>query len=377
MGYKIAVNTRLLLPDRLDGIGRYTYETLRRITRAHPEHEFLFLFDRPYAHECLFAPNVTPLVIPPPTRHPLLWYLWFEWSLPCIFRKTHPDLFLSPDGFLSLSSRIPSIAVIHDINFHHRPEDLPFFSRVFYRYYFPRYAHKATRIVTVSECSRNDIAVSYGIEPSRISLTPNGANPQYVPLENDIKEKIRNIYTGGSEYFISIGSMHPRKNIPRLLQAFDLFKANNHADTKLVVVGARWFGNRQLDDTYNAMRYRNDVVFTGWLSSEKLRFALGAASALVFVPLIEGFGIPLIEAMNCDVPVIGSSVSSIPEVAGDAALYADPMDPASVAMAMEKLWYDKTLRKNLILKGRERRKIYSWDITAARLWETISNVLES
>ena len=109
----IAVNTRLLLKDKLEGIGWFTYESLKRITKKHSEHNFLFLFDRPFSEEFIFSDNITPIVVGPQARHPLLWYWWFEQSLPKIFHKHEPDLFLSPDGFLSLSYAAPSFATIN------------------------------------------------------------------------------------------------------------------------------------------------------------------------------------------------------------------------------------------------------------------------
>ena len=118
---KIAVNTRLLLKDKLEGIGWFSYETLKRITTQHPEHQFYFIFDRPFTDEFIFSYNIEPVVIGPPARHPVLWYYWFEFRLPGLLKKINPDIFLSPDGYLSLKSHFKSIAVIHDLNFIHYP----------------------------------------------------------------------------------------------------------------------------------------------------------------------------------------------------------------------------------------------------------------
>ncbi len=118
---QIAVNTRLLLSNRLEGIGWFTFETLKRIVRDHPEHHFFFLFDRKYSPEFIFGPNVTPVVLAPQSRHPLLWYIWFEYAVGKFLRKNNIDLFISPDGYLPLKSSVPSISVIHDINFAHYP----------------------------------------------------------------------------------------------------------------------------------------------------------------------------------------------------------------------------------------------------------------
>ncbi len=154
---RIVVNTRLLLKDRLDGIGWFTYETMKRITESHSGHEFIFLFDRPYDREFVFAENVKPVVIGPPARHPVLWYLWFERSVMRALKKEEADVFVSPDGYLPLKSNVPSVSVIHDINFLHRPGDLPFSSRWYYNHYFPKFAAKASMIGTVSEYSKADI----------------------------------------------------------------------------------------------------------------------------------------------------------------------------------------------------------------------------
>ena len=181
---RIAVNTRLLLEGKLDGIGWFTFETFKRITRGHPEHEFIFLFDRPYSPEFIFSENIKPVIIGPPARHPVLWYAWFEYSVPSVLQKYDADVFISPDGFLSLKTMVPSLAVIHDINFHHRPEDLPVFTRMFYNRFFPLYAKKADIIVTVSEYSRQDICKSYSIPADKVNVVYNGANPAFRPLSS-------------------------------------------------------------------------------------------------------------------------------------------------------------------------------------------------
>ncbi len=159
----IVVNCRLLLKNKLEGIGWFTYQTLRRITRSHPEHRFIFLFDRPYDPSFIFSDNITPVVAGPPTRHPILWFLWLEFVIPRILRKYKADIFFSPDGFLSLRAKVRSIPVIHDISFAHRPKDLPFLPRVYYNFFFPRFARKAYRICTVSLYSQKDIQKMYGV----------------------------------------------------------------------------------------------------------------------------------------------------------------------------------------------------------------------
>ena len=141
----IAVNTRLLLPGKLDGIGWFTYHTLQKITADHPEVSFTFLFDRPWSQEFIFGKNVHPAALFPQARHPFLYYWWFQYSVPSALRKLNADLFLSPDGYLSLRTDVPQLAVIHDLNFEHYPGDLPALTSRYYRHFFPKFARKADR----------------------------------------------------------------------------------------------------------------------------------------------------------------------------------------------------------------------------------------
>ncbi len=371
---RIAVNTRLLLPDRLDGIGWYTYETMKRITRSHPEHEFIFFFDRPYSGEFVFSGNIKPVILTPQARHPVLWHIWFEQSVTKALKKYQADLFLSPDGYLSLRTPVPSIAVIHDINFHHRPQDLPLTTRLYYRYYFPKFADKANRIVTVSNYSRQDICTSYHIPEDKVRVVYNGAGESYKPITEEAAKEVREKYTSGLPYFTFVGTLHPRKNIPRLLKAFDGFRKSFPDPYKMVIVGERMFMTSEIIQTIKHLQFREDIVFTGRLSPEELRHVIGGATALAFVPLFEGFGIPVLEAMYCDTPVLASNVTSLPEVGGDAVLYADPFDIEAIQYGLEQLAGNKELREDLIARARLHRTKFTWDISAEGLWEEIEKV---
>ncbi len=368
---KIAVNTRLLIKNKLEGIGWFTFETLKRITQNHPEHEFVFIFDRQFSQEFIFSSNITPVVINPQSRHPFLWYIWFEQSIPKLFKQIKPDLFLSPDGFLSLSSKVPSFSVIHDINFVHQPKDLPFFARKYYNHYFPLYAKKAERIATVSEFSKKDLYENYKLSPNKIDVVYNGVNEIYSPVEEKEKSITKNKYTSGNDFFVFIGALHPRKNVSRLLLAFDEFKKACKSDIKLVIVGDFMFKNNDLKNVYSKLFYKNDVVFTGRLSPDELRYVIGSALALTFVPYFEGFGIPIIEAMSCGTPVITSNVTSMPEVAGEAALLVNPFSTESIKNGMLKITKDNNFRDGLIKKGFVQQKKFSWDKTADKLWISI------
>lgn len=368
---KIIVNTRLLIRNKLEGIGWFTYETLKRITRQHPEHHFIFAFDRNFDDEFIFSDNITPLIINPQARHPFLFYLWFEHSMKRLLKDVKPDLFLSPDGYLSLSSDIRSLAVIHDLNFEHYPKDLSYFNRKYYRRYFPQFARKAERIATVSEYSKQDIVNTYHIDPAKIDVVYNGANESFHPIPGAEKNAVKTQFSQGEDYFLYVGALHPRKNITRLFLAFDAFKTASGSKTKLLIVGEKYRWTSGMREVYQQMLHRTEVIFTGHLPAVKLSKIIPSALALVYVPYFEGFGIPIVEAMRCGVPVITSNITSMPEVSGDAALLVDPFSVASITNAMLLIEKDESVRTALIQKGGIRAKNFSWDKTACLLWKSV------
>ncbi len=372
----IAVNTRLLLKGKLEGIGWFTLETLKRMTINHPEHKFIFIFDRPFNDVFIFSENVTPVVIGPPTRHPFLWYLWFEFQIPRILKKYKADLFLSPDGYLSLRTKVPQLAVIHDINFVHRPDDLPWLKAKYYNYYFPKFSRIAKRIATVSYYSKEDITRSFKVDYDKIDVVYDGINQIFEPISDEEKIVARKKFADGSEYFLFVGALHPRKNVCGLLKAFDAFKSINGDNLKLVIVGGEMHKTGDIFDTYENMRYKNDVVFTGRVPTVDLHDIFGAALALTFIPFFEGFGIPIVEAMSAGIPVICSNTTSIPEVGGNAVLYADPLKIDQITDAMLQLVNDDNLRKSLVEKGYIQKAKFSWDETARLLWLSIERALQ-
>lgn len=371
----IAVNTRFLIKNKLEGIGLFTAESLKRIVATHPEVDFYFLFDRAYDPEFVFSDNVKPVVLFPPARHPFLWFWWFEISVAGWLNKNKPELFLSTDGYACLGTNVPQVLVMHDLAYEHFPEQVPFIYSKYYRYYMPRFAAKVERIATVSEFSKRDIVKQYGVLPGKIDVVYNGSKEVYHPVVEEVKALMRAKISGGKEYFIYVGSIHPRKNIKRLLLAFDQFKNQTGSDFKLVIVGRKAWDYKDVDEALASMQHKADVIFTGHLPPEELADVLASAFAMLYVSLFEGFGIPIIEAMSCDVPVITSKTTSMPEAAGDAALLVNPESVREISGAMESLVQNPPLRNSLIGKGKGQRQKFSWELTAEKLWSSCSKAL--
>ena len=371
---RIAVNTRFLLPSKMEGFGWYTFEIVKRLVENHPEHEFIFFFDRPFDQKFVFGSNVTPVVLNPAARHPILFRIWFNYSIRRALKKHKADLFFSPDGFLCLKTNVPQIGVIHDINFEHHPEDLPTSARNYLLKFFPKFARKATHLVTVSDYSKQDICATYGISPSKITVAWNGASEAFQPLDETAKQEARTHYVDGKNYLLFVGALHPRKNVKRLIEAYSNLLAENPAfDYELVIVGeALW--KRSGFDLNVDDRVKAHIHFTGHLPLNELARVMGAASIFTFVPYFEGFGIPLVEAMRCGTPILSGNLTSLPEVAGDAALYCDPMNLTDITDKLRELCSNKQLQLELSEKGLKRSELFSWDEAANIVWEVITAV---
>jgi len=372
---RIAVNTRLLLPGKLEGLGRFACETLKRITRSHPEHEFIFIFDRKYSDEFIFSDNVIPVVAYPQARHPLLWYLFFEWGVPAVLKKYKADLLVSPDGWLSLRSSIPSVTVIHDLNFFYNPEWVSRIPRQYYNYYFPKFIDKADRIATVSEYSRKDISSVFDVPESKIDVVYNGVDESFHPVNEARKEKTKKEFTGGASYFLFLGLVHPRKNLNNIILAYDQFRKSSVFHVKLLVAGSTKYMTKDTKEIYARSQCKEDIIFAGRIPEKQLNDVIASSTALVYASLFEGFGIPILEGMRCRVPVITSDITSMPEIAGDAVCYVNPYEPESIAHAMHKIVSDENYRRDLVEKGEVQHAKYSWNRTAERFWNTIEKVL--
>jgi glycosyltransferase involved in cell wall biosynthesis len=367
---RIGVNTRLFVKGKMDGIAWFSYEILKRMVAAHPEDEFVFFFDRPYEKEFVFAPNVKPVVVNPPARHPFLWFLFFEIGIKKALKKEKIDVFFSPDGWLSLGSKVKTVIVMHDLNFVHYPHFDGFLTRMYYRFFFPRFARKSAKIGTVSHFSKQDIANCYGIDPNKIFVVYNSVSEHFFEIPEAEKETVRREISQGLPYFAFVGTASKRKNVARILLAFDAFRKDGHPG-KLVFAGRKKYWDKEMDLVYQNMQYQDDVIFTGYISTQYLNKILSSACALLYPSIFEGFGIPIVEAFACGVPVITSNTSSMPEVAGDAAVLVNPLSATEIQTAMTRISQNENLRKELIMKGKERLQLFSWEKSANDLWGEI------
>ena len=371
----IAVNARFLIKDQLEGIGWYTYEIVRRMAMRHPEDEFILFFDRPYDKRFLFDQNVKPVVLFPPARHPLLWWWWFEWSLASALKRYEVDVLFSPDGYTALNTLVPSVMVTHDIAHIYFPEQIYFTARKYYQYLIPRFLDKAAKVITVSEFVKEDILRHYSdVSASKIEVIYNGCREGFRPIKEADQKEVRKKYAEGQPYFFYVGAVQPRKNIHRLIEAFDIFKQITGVSFKLLIAGRFAWQTGPVKTAYTKAVHQKDIVFLGYVPDEDLPLLMGAAFALTYISLFEGFGLPLVEAMQCNIPIITSEISSMPEVAGNAALLVDPASTDTVVQAMQQLYEDENLYRQLVEAGELQRRKFSWDMAAESIYTILKNV---
>jgi glycosyltransferase involved in cell wall biosynthesis len=364
---RIAVNTRVLLKGRMEGVCRYIHETTKRMVLKHPEHEFFFFFDRPFHPSFIYASNVTPVVLSPPTRDPILWKVWFEYVVPRALKKYKIDVFLSGDTFLSLRTEVPTLLVSHDIAYEHFPDHLP--SRVlkYYQKYFPLFHSKAAHIIAVSAFTKKDIVDTYGIDPSKISVAYNATPDGFYPFTAEEKELVKSQFTSGQPFFIYVGSIHPRKNVGNLIRGFLQFKKNNHRH-KLIILGRKAWNFKEYE---TLMEQSNDIIFLDGNTYDP-RNIVPASDALIYISLHEGFGIPILEGMSAGVPVITSDVSSMPEVAGNAGILIDPRSLDAIEGALKDVASND--QSSIIKRGFKRLDSFNWDNSAEIIFDKLIEI---
>jgi glycosyltransferase involved in cell wall biosynthesis len=396
---RIAVNAIFLQKGKLEGYGWFVQEVFSRLANKFPEHEFVFVFDRPFDQSFLFEKNCNAIVVKPAARHVFAFKYWYDLAAAAHVRRLKADVWIQPYGFCSLTSSVPQLLIVHDISFKHFPKQVSWHQRLYYQWGTPRFLKKAKQILTVSEFSKQDILEHYPLvtdnyaalgtpaianpvtadiqgATDKISIAHGAARPIFQPISWSEKLSTKVQFSAGLEYFLFIGGIHPRKNLMNLLKAFSLFKKWQKSNMKLLVAGRLAWQYEDLVEKLKSYKYRDDVVMLNYVSDEQLAKISASAYALIYPSLFEGFGLPILEAMQSGTPVICSNTSSMPEIAGEAALFADPNDPDAIAKQMLALYKDEALRNKKIEQGLKRAAEFNWDKTADQVWNAILKTVQ-
>jgi glycosyltransferase involved in cell wall biosynthesis len=351
------------------GIGRYTRELIAAFARLETTADYVLFAAGQRRADLPERPG--PAFRWAPSQIDSEWFarLWHRARLPLnVEMWTGPvDLFHSPDFTLPpLRKGTRSLLTVHDLSFIRTPETAAPGLRTYLNRAVPYSVGRADHILADSEATRQDLITQYETPPDKISVLYSGVDQRFKPVgDTDTLAAVRSRYEiGPGPYILSVGTIQPRKNYPRQIEAL---KQLDQPDLKLVIAGGRGWLESPLYDMVRSSGMEDRVKFLGFVADEDLPALYSGARVFVFPSLYEGFGLPVLEAMACDVPVVTSNISSLPEVAGDAALMIDPTDVDALASALYRALNDATERERMIATGRERVAMFSWEKAAREL----------
>lgn len=276
-------------------------------------------------------------------------------------------LFHGTDHLLPYFRRIRTVFTLHDLIPLLFPEfHLPL-NRWFLNLMFPRFLRRADAIVAVSECTKKDAIRIYGTPEEKITVIYNGVDARFHPVRDaETLRRVRAAYRLPEAYILYVGTIEPRKNLARLLDAYHALRQAGYPH-KLAIVGAKGWLYQPVFDRIAALGLQDEVIFPGYIADEDLPAVYSGAALFAFPSLYEGFGIPPLEAMACGVPTLVSDTSSLPEVVGDAALQVSPTDTGAIKAGMERILSDAALARQLAGRGPERARMFTWDKAARQL----------
>lgn len=366
MAYRLALSA-LQQRGYLTGTGRYLAELFRVLPSLSPSDDFLLYLKRDQTD--LFpvgAPNARQAVLEDCPLSPSRRVLWELRHFTRRLVEDRVDLYHGPANFLPLRKVCPYVLTLHDMVYFHNPQRTTRFRAKYWQWMIRSTARHADRLITVSEFSKTQVLKYLPIDPDRIRVIHNGVDERYFePSPAELRAEMRSALGLDSPYILYIGRLDPDKNVTRIVEAFARLCQDGLKDCRLVVAGAREYRESEILRAVERHRLGDRVVFTGYVKEEHLLPLYQEASVFCYPSLNEGFGLPVLEAMACSVPVVTSNLSSLPEVAGDCGILVDPFSVDAIARGIEEALGTERGR-DLGRAGRHRARTFTWHACARR-----------
>ncbi len=361
----IGIDASRLAVAARTGTEHYSYELLAALAQADRRDRFTLYCNRRPAALPPLGPNFALRAIP-------FARLWTHARLSAELALRPPDVLFVPAHVLPLGAplrRTRTVVTIHDMGYLHFPEAHTPMHRRYLALSTLWSARAATHVIAISGATRDDLVRHAGVAPAKISVIHHGLSPRFRPADEQAIAAARARYGIAGPYFLYVGTVQPRKNLVRLIEAFAAAGARGWeigvgagaSNPQLVIAGKRGWLTEAIERRAAELGVAERVIFTGYLPDEDVPALLSGALAFVFPSLYEGFGMPVLEAMACGAPVLAANTSSLPEVAGDAALLVDPADTAAIAAGLARLAAEPALRADLRARGIARAAEFSWE----------------
>jgi len=353
------------------GINSYIYHLLRNLSQIDSGYRYsVYLGDRRFEDERLRL-NYSRW----PTHAPLVRILWEQLVQPVALHQGEVDLLHALAFVGPLVTSCPFVVTIYDLSFYHYPEAFRPWNRWYLSLFTALSARRARRVIAISESTKHDVVKMLGVSPDRVDVAYCGVDDLFHPLPAADVANFRRERALPDRFILFLGTLEPRKNVQKLVQAYGRWRAAETGVPKLVVAGGKGWHYDQIFAEVERLGLTGEVIFPGYVVEQELPLWYNAADLFVYPSRYEGFGLPVLEAMACGTPVVTTNVASLPEVAGDAALLVPPDDGAQLLEAMRRALSDGSLRQEMVAKGLAHAADFTWARTALKTLDTYDRVL--
>lgn len=358
------------------GLRRVAIKTLLAMVKQRPDHEYIVCSNS--IQDQLNHPRISQeLLKVPPFLPQVLWdqFLFPHLAIPLAVKRLQPDVIFHTNNMISYWQIVPSVVFIHDMTPFIVPESFRYVHAVYQQRYFRFAAKNASKILTNSEHSKKDLCRIFKIPESKVTIVPlAGEIKDQVDMERVSKICLQERFGITDPFILYVGAIHPRKNVKRLIQAYSKLKTTQNIPHKLVLAGSLlWMAEKALQ-SIEFQQVKSHLIFTGQVTDAELVALYSQCDAFVYPSVYEGFGLPVLEAMSLHAPVITSNTSSLPEVAGNAAVLVNPLEVEDIAQGMWKVLEHPDFADELRRKGEQRAKMFSWEKTGAKVLEVLASV---
>ncbi|MFB0564477.1 MAG: glycosyltransferase family 4 protein [Candidatus Aminicenantaceae bacterium] len=359
------VGVEISFAHKPGGARTVAINTIKSLSSLSKNDNFVVFLNKRYKE--LELENVEQKVLSSPSEKlQSLWdhVIFMHFILPFYMKKEDIEIAHYTNNFVPFFRPCKTVVTIHDMTPFVLPDDYSYLHRKWLRYFFRRATQFADVIITDSDNSRKDIINVFNISREKIHVIPFGISDEFFKMESDTLKKKISKYSVKDRFILNVGTLHPRKNIERICFAFKKLKEDKKIPHQLIIVGRRGWSYKQFFNLPKKLELTDEIKFLGNVPQEDLPVLYNLAEVFVYPSLYEGFGLPVLEAMACGVPIVTSNTSSIPEVAGDGAIKVNPYDVDEIAKAIYDLMSDKKLRHEMIGRGLERARKFSWERAA-------------